>query len=226
MQTITATPSRPTLDSHDILSARDLFDGLPYPVLLIGDDYEVLFSNLEAKQSYGEGHHCFEMAHGRDAPCSTDESLCPKLVAQRTGRLTTAQHVHQTNEGHRPYLICAIPLASGTVVTLELPTDHDPSLEIRRTCWRALTVAALALAVLVPGVIFGPVGTLNGVFTVALGVMALVASLEAIRTTHRGLGPSHGRALRWTALGLSAIAVATGLLVLGMGVTLILRAVL
>ena len=221
-----ATPPHPLLATADILSARSLFDGLPYPVLLIGDDFEVLFSNTEAKRCYGEADRCFELAHGHDKPCTTDESLCPKLVAERTGRLTTARHVHDTCDGRVPFLICAVPLESGHVVTLELPTNHDPSEDIRRASWRALTVSTLALALLIPGVIFGPVGTLNGVFTLVLGCMALISAVEGVRATRRGLGPSHGRVLRSAAVGLSALAVGSGLFVLFMGVIVLARAIL
>lgn len=221
-----ATLPQAPLNSGDILSARSLFDGLPYPVLLIGDDFEILFSNTEAKRCYGEADHCFELAHGHHEPCTTDESLCPKLVAERTGRLTTARHVHDTCDGRLPFMICAVPLESGHVVTLELPTHHDPSEDIRRSSWRALTVATLAIALLIPGVILGPVGALNGVFTLVLGLMALISAVEAVKATRRGLGPAHGRVLRSAAVGLSALAVGSGLLVLVMAMSLLGRALL
>lgn len=216
-----ALDSRPVLTGNDFLSARGLLDGLPYPVLLIGDDFEVRFANHEARRTFGEGTRCHELAHCLDQPCSGDESLCPKLVAQNTGRFTTAQHVHTTTDGKQSVFVCAVPLDNGEVITLHVPTGHDPSRFVRTAAWGGVVFATIALFVLFLGLFVGLFSAFNAVLTIGLGLIALGLSYEALSATRRGLAPQRGQLLRTAAVSMSLLSIGAGASVL-LGVLFIL----
>jgi len=188
-----------------------LLDRLPYPVLLIGDDFEVIFENQEARRAYGEARTCYELLHDGHEPCTTDPDLCPKLVAQKTGKLTTAHHVHRINGVKQAILECAIPLKTGEVLAIDLPIDVEPSAVIRHSAWWAIGLAVFGLAFLLPGFFVGTVGGFNALVAVTLGALGLAVGLDARQATSRGLGPARGRLLCLVGIALSAVTLVSGL---------------
>ncbi len=209
------------LSRSELASAEPLLNRLRYPVVVIGDEFEVLFQNKQATQTYGLGRTCHEVFHNRTEPCTTDEALCPMRVAQASGRLTTARHVHRVHGAAMPVLECAIPLDSGDVVAIHLPVDQDSSVLIRRSASWGLMLAVVGLGILIPGAFVGTIGAINAFLAVVLGAVALGVCLGASQATHRGLGPSAGRSLRGLGIAVSAITLLGGL---ALGATLLVFA--
>lgn len=218
--------ARPAISEADFDAAQGMLEGLPYPVMLIGDDFEIRFANWEARRHYGDRAHCHELCHGLDTPCSTDDSLCPKLVAERTGRVTTSSHVHKTDRGPVEVLVCAVPLETGEVVALHFPAVRDASTSPRRLYWWGIALSAVALVVLIPGIFLGVFSGLFAAATVVIGSVALALALDGHKAARRGVGATGSVVVKGLSFGMSATATTAGVLVLASAALILLRGLL
>ena len=89
-----------------------LFDKLLYPILVINDEYDVIFLNTAAKKEYlqdianGESNvkdrldkKCYKISHGYDRPCHEIGEDCPikELSADKNKNYVTVKHNHKGN---------------------------------------------------------------------------------------------------------------------------------
>ncbi len=88
-------------------SALDL---IPEPVLLVGENLQVLFANRKAREVYGsEAETCYGLSHGFSKPCYEYEGHpCPvKNIKELGVKKSGVVHVHKTQEGERYFYVVA-----------------------------------------------------------------------------------------------------------------------
>ncbi len=85
-------------------------DLIPEPVLIVDENYQVLFANKKAREVYGNrAETCYGLSHSFPAPCYEYEGhSCPvrnirELGIEKSGVL----HVHKTQEGERYFYVVA-----------------------------------------------------------------------------------------------------------------------
>ena len=108
-----------------------MLDTLPFPVLEIGANYEILKINAAGEQEYGAKHGtCYRLTHGHDAPCDQHGEPCPKFEAERSGQPLSVLHVHEKAGETERYNVTAVPLDGGGVVELHVPLDDVKTTDI------------------------------------------------------------------------------------------------
>lgn len=88
------------------------FEAIPVPVLLIDDDFNVVYMNRVAREVYGEeaqGKKCFDAGHRFSHPCYLVENLtCPvKTIKESDLSSTSVIHVHKTIAGKKYFYVIA-----------------------------------------------------------------------------------------------------------------------
>lgn len=70
-------------------------------VVIDAETYEVKLANSAAcGGECPQGTHCYEMLHGRVAPCASDVEMCPLLEVKKTGEPTMTRHDHVGSDGN------------------------------------------------------------------------------------------------------------------------------
>ncbi len=134
-------------DSNSAMSA--MLEAYDSPAILVSSSYEILASNQNYKDAFGEidsanSHHCFEISHGYTVPCDQAGEDCPLSAAKASGRKERVLHIHQTprgkehvdvemvpihnSEGELSYfveLLRPVPLASGVVTDQEMVGESE-----------------------------------------------------------------------------------------------------
>jgi len=99
-----------------------MFDLLPEPVLWIGKNYEVLWSNDSARRLYdADSPFCYSSFHGLDRPCNEMGEPCPKGQAESLGAPVSVIHAH-LDRALEPGLfrVVALPIETGGLLELHL----------------------------------------------------------------------------------------------------------
>lgn len=115
---------RGSLASADLETSKALLEALPYPVMHIAPDYDVLWMNTAAVADYRSRRgSCFSISHGRSQPCHYAGELCPKLRAEERQEATSVNHVHVVSGGVEIYKVVALPVREGGVLELHIPLE-------------------------------------------------------------------------------------------------------
>ncbi len=111
------------------------FDLVPVPVLVLDENYRLLFVNRRAREVYGSGGDtCYTLTHGSESRCSAQEGHPCPIDFIREEKLPTygTVHVHRTEDGDAYFYVLASYLEEDKlflVIHLDL-TDLIRSLEI------------------------------------------------------------------------------------------------
>jgi signal transduction histidine kinase len=108
--------------SEDTLEAPELFqqsviDGLPEPIMVIGEDYRIKLMNRAARDfspgdaDAGMSKFCYQVSHQREASCKGMGHPCPLEQARESGQPVTVVHEHYQADGEQRFVeIIAAPL--------------------------------------------------------------------------------------------------------------------
>jgi diguanylate cyclase (GGDEF)-like protein len=140
------------MSEKSLRDALPVLDLLPEPVLWIGDDYRILWSNAHAQSLYGaDSRPCYSSFHGLDRPCNEVGEPCPKADAERLGAPVSVIHAH-LERAHEPGLfrVVALPVEAGGILEMhvalgpELIRDDLTGL-FRREYWLEIAHRSQAL---------------------------------------------------------------------------------
>jgi len=101
---------------------RLTLDAIPFPVLLIDKNYQVVFMNKRAKELYtNDGQTCYQLTHSFSEPCHLHKDHpCPlKEIVEKGLKEYSVLHRHKTEKGEEYCL----------VKTVYMP-EHDLFLEL------------------------------------------------------------------------------------------------
>jgi len=110
------------LSEKSLRDALPLLDLLPEPVLWIGHDYRILWSNVCARGHYDvDSSFCYSSFHGLDRPCNEAGEPCPKAQAESLGAPVSVIHAH-LERALEPGLfrVVALPLEAGGILEMHL----------------------------------------------------------------------------------------------------------
>ncbi|MEN3027848.1 MAG: diguanylate cyclase [Aquificaceae bacterium] len=88
-------------------SALDL---IPEPILVVDQEYRLVFVNRKAKEVYGEGPQtCYELSHGSERLCfEVENHPCPVENLKEQGvEKSGVIHVHRTPQGEKYFYVVA-----------------------------------------------------------------------------------------------------------------------
>lgn len=112
------------LDEAAIAASQPLLEALPYPVLVISEDYQVTWTNPAAKAAYGEGGGtCHLLTHSYASPCALFGEPCPKARVEAGGTGVSVSHAHNTQTGLELFNVTALPVSGGGVLEFHVPLD-------------------------------------------------------------------------------------------------------
>ncbi len=140
--------------NHDY--ARVALESMDEQVLVIDDNYEIVYANTAAAGAYGmtseamEGRVCYEVTHDMETPCHGEGIQCPHQHVFGTGKRTTVDHKHVEDDGVHYYELSASPVTQNDTVTrmVEVMTDITPRKQREaklRKLRRAVEEAGLAV---------------------------------------------------------------------------------
>lgn len=83
---------------------RTTIDGVPEPIMLISNQYEILMHNKAAKDKYcfdndTEQKFCYQITHNRTEPCNGTEHSCPLKCIKETLSSCSSIHKHIQKDG-------------------------------------------------------------------------------------------------------------------------------
>lgn len=118
------------VNSDHVQHAWPLLDTLPFPVLEIGADFQILKMNPAAQNEYGNSKGtCYRLTHGYEAPCDRYGEPCPKYEAEQSGQSVAVLHVHQKSDEIERYKVVAVPLDGGGVIEFHVPLDDVKTID-------------------------------------------------------------------------------------------------
>jgi len=104
------------LEAADVFQ-QSIMDGIPEPIMVIGEDYRIKLMNRAARDfSSGDAGslpplYCYQVSHGREAPCRGMGHPCPLEQVRESGQPVTVVHEHYQADGERRFVeIIAAPL--------------------------------------------------------------------------------------------------------------------
>jgi diguanylate cyclase (GGDEF)-like protein len=114
------------LAATDIDQARSVLEALPFPVMLIAEDYRVTWLNQSARETYKTSSGlCHQISHGHSKPCDQHGEACPKAMALASLRPTAVYHAHGNDEHSELYKVIAIPTSTNEILELHIPLDDQ-----------------------------------------------------------------------------------------------------
>jgi len=92
-----------------------LLDALPEPRILVDREYRIMAANHAYRREVGNpnaiiGRTCYEVSHHFDKPCDQCGESCPRLVAEKSGEVSRALHLHYTPRGEEHVDVELIPI--------------------------------------------------------------------------------------------------------------------
>ena len=77
----------------------------------IVDVNQVVLDKLKMEKKDLIGKRCFEIIHRQDTPCIFPDNICPVLETKKTGKYSTAEHIHYNRDGTKEYVeVSASPI--------------------------------------------------------------------------------------------------------------------
>ncbi len=73
-------------------------------------DYRILDANQAFLNTYGLekrqviGETCYEITHNQTGPCMPPDDTCPIMETLRTGKTSTAEHIHRIKDGRKQFV--------------------------------------------------------------------------------------------------------------------------
>ncbi|HTZ11478.1 MAG TPA: diguanylate cyclase [Candidatus Margulisiibacteriota bacterium] len=98
------------------LRLESIVDGIDEQIILISNDFKVLWANKTFRQQYDcspeelSGKTCYALTHGRVSPCQPPDDICPLVETLKTGKTATALHVHHGAKGDFFSQVSAYPI--------------------------------------------------------------------------------------------------------------------
>jgi len=89
-------------------------DLVPVPILVIGEDFGLIFVNRKARELYGdEASTCYKLSHGLEEPCRTEDGHpCPmSFLNSEEAPPKGVIHVHRTKDGNRYFYVLTQPVS-------------------------------------------------------------------------------------------------------------------
>ena len=83
---------------NDIISVIDVTN------FKITEVNQVFLDRYGMKREEVIGKTCYEISHNRSSPCTPPDDICPLLDTLSTGKHSTAEHVHYTEEDEKIYV--------------------------------------------------------------------------------------------------------------------------
>jgi diguanylate cyclase (GGDEF)-like protein len=118
-------------------AAKPLLESLPFPVMLIDEEYRVVYRNAEAMRTYGSATGtCYELTHGYSQPCDKSGETCP--MAEATSRMTAATVCHAHVGANRTvtlHKVVAIPVQGGGILECHIELDDLVSEDSLTRVW-------------------------------------------------------------------------------------------
>lgn len=111
-------------------------------VMIINRDYRIadinrhLLKKLGLRREEAIGHHCYEITHHRDTPCSGENHPCPLVQTLETGQPSQTTHVHLDKENRELiYAISTYPIIENHTVTgaIEIARDITREINMQKT---------------------------------------------------------------------------------------------
>ena len=111
-------------------------------VMIINRDYRIadinrhLLKKLGLRREEAIGHHCYEITHHRDTPCSGENHPCPLVQTLETGKPSQTTHVHLDKENRELiYAISTYPIIENHTVTgaIEIARDITREINMQKT---------------------------------------------------------------------------------------------
>lgn len=116
-----------------------IIDGVPEPIMVIGEDYRIKLMNRAARHfllgDFGTSTpiFCHQLSHQLEAPCQGLEHPCPLVLARARGQPVTVMHKHHHSSGEQRFVeIIAAPFwgADGTFQGI-IESMHDVTERVR-----------------------------------------------------------------------------------------------
>jgi signal transduction histidine kinase len=82
---------------------RTILDGIDEVVLLLGEDYRIVWANKKAGDGL-RGAHCYRVIHQREEPCKEIEQSCPLRESKETLAPAHTIHTHIGLDGKERYV--------------------------------------------------------------------------------------------------------------------------
>ncbi len=99
-------------DSICIIDVRD------YRII---DVNEAFLNILGLKKEDVIGKTCYEVTHNRNSPCRPPDNTCPLLESLKTGKHSSADHMHYSKDGRRLYVeVSTSPIKNETREVLQI----------------------------------------------------------------------------------------------------------
>ncbi len=103
-------------------------DLIPEPVLVIDENYRIVFLNRKAKEVYGDVEQtCYGLTHASEVPCyELDSHPCPVKIIKESGLDSfRVVHIHSTKEGKSYfYIIAGYDRETGVYVELHIDISN------------------------------------------------------------------------------------------------------
>ena len=96
-------------------SLNQMLEAYDVPAILVSADYEILASNTNYRESFGEidlstKPSCYQVSHGYNKPCDQSGEHCPLVAAKESKHKETVLHIHQTANGREHIDVEMIPI--------------------------------------------------------------------------------------------------------------------
>jgi PAS domain S-box-containing protein len=100
---------------------QGITDGIDESIMLIDNDYKILWENKKQKELFGEavGGYCYQATHHINSPCQGPHDICPISETKTTGKVSTVVHQHVDKKGNERYVeVSAYPIrnAQGEII--------------------------------------------------------------------------------------------------------------
>jgi len=108
-------------------------------VMVIDTDYRItdindtMLNKMELAREEAIGHHCYEITHHRDIPCSGDNHPCPLMQSLKTRTPSKTTHIHLDKNGNELYYsISCYPIKKKGEVTGVIEISSDITKDIKQ----------------------------------------------------------------------------------------------
>jgi signal transduction histidine kinase len=121
-------------------------------VMIINYNYKIadinknLLDKLGLKRADVIGHHCYEITHRNNVPCSGEHHPCPLVKALDTGKPAQTTHIHlDKNNRQRHYAISTYPMiADGDIIgAIEISRDITKDINVQKMMMQQEKLASI-----------------------------------------------------------------------------------
>lgn len=100
---------------NKVKQLSQMLDGYDSPAILVSQDYEILATNKDYADKFGDidlstKPNCYTVSHGYTKPCDQAGEDCPLRAAKESGQKEKVLHIHQTPNGREHVDVEMIPI--------------------------------------------------------------------------------------------------------------------